>query len=75
MKKFNISYGLILIVLGIGAGALSRVWDSGFVHGLFQGAALALVLFGVYFAVQAWRRPDTKDGMWRPSQGEPHRDR
>ena len=40
--------GMSLVLLGLVTGALSRVVESGFFHGLFQGMTIALMALGAY---------------------------
>ncbi|KAB7742479.1 hypothetical protein GA707_16415 [Nostocoides sp. F2B08] len=63
---------LPVAVIGVGlvTFALSAVPDGGFVRGMFQGAGGALVVLGLYLAVQSFRpggRTVASEGMWRPS--------
>ena len=61
---------ILVIALGVVTFALSAVPDGSFVTGMFQGAGGALVVLGVYLAVQSLRaggQADTVEGMWRPS--------
>lgn len=59
---------LVLVLLGVGSWLIAMTIDGGFFHGLFQGAAVGLVLLGVYFLYQSRRVPAAEEGMWRPSQ-------
>ena len=73
MQKFSVWYSAVIIALGIGSAFLSRVWDVSFVRGFFQGAAVALIIMGIYLLVRTvMGRGDAEAGMWRPSQDRPH---
>ena len=49
------------------------MWDVSFVRGFFQGAALALIIAGIYLLVRTvMGQGDAEAGMWRPSQDRPH---
>ena len=63
------TYATGLIVVGLLAFMASLVWESGFVHGFFQGAAVALMVFGAYLYGTARRSKGTPEEMWRPSDG------
>ena len=40
--------GMSLVLLGLLTGFLSRVVESGFFHGVFQGMTIALMVLGAY---------------------------
>jgi|GEM_PF-1093864 len=73
MSRFRLGAGWVAIVLGFVTFWLSRVVDSGFVHGFFQGATLALMISGAYlFGAALWHRRSrgqTEDDQhWLPSR-------
>ncbi|WP_201467179.1 hypothetical protein [Janibacter melonis] len=63
--------GLTFIAFGALTFVGSLVVDSGFVHGAFQGATVALMVGGAYLlGRRLWSSdadPD-EDGMWLPSR-------
>lgn len=59
---------IILVVLGVASWLISTTIDGGFFHGLFQGAAVALVILGVYLLFSLRRKPEREHGMWLPSR-------
>lgn len=62
--------GTVLILLGALAWVLSRVVDSGFVHGLFLGMTVALMLLGALAVGRGLRSGvGSEDGPdWLPSR-------
>lgn len=72
--------GVSAMVAGLVTFALSKQITSGFVHGLFQGMTIGLMLCAAYFFGAQWRqRLDEDDGgrdpdaLWLPSQDEDRR--
>lgn len=61
MGRFQLTAGVPVVLLGFVTFWLSRVFDEGFVHGLFQGATIALMVLGA-FLVGA--------GMWHSRQDQ-----
>lgn len=73
MSRFRLTAGVTAIVLGFATAWLSRLIDSGFFHGFFQGATLALMVAGAYLVGAAmWHRRSrgqTEDDQhWLPSR-------
>ena len=66
MRTMERTYGMALVLLGLGTFTLSTLVDGGFVKGLLQGATIALMVFGAAFLGRAVFRPDSQD-LWRPS--------
>ncbi len=64
-RHLGLTAGLALVVLGVGAFALSLAFEGGFPKGFFQGATLALVVLGVWALVKERRGP--RDA-WLPSR-------
>ena len=65
--------GMSLVLLGLLTGALSRVVESGFLHGLFQGMTIALMALGAYAIGRGvWGSRGDGDepqgSMWLPSR-------
>lgn len=48
MGRVELMAGMPVILLGFVCYALSGVFERGFVHGLFQGATIALMVLGAY---------------------------
>ncbi len=66
-----LSSGYVFVLLGLLTFVCSRLVDSGFFHGFFQGATVALMVFGAYLLGRRywWAREDPDDGgMWLPSE-------
>lgn len=64
---------MVLVLAGFVTGALSRVVDSGFFHGAFQGMTVALMVLGAYIIGRGvWgsgRGGEGRDGsLWLPSR-------
>lgn len=73
MTQLRTRAGMSAILVGFATFALSRVFESGFVHGLFQGATAALMVLGAFLIGSArwWRagRHDSDPGAhWLPSR-------
>ena len=69
--RFTRNYGLSMVLLGFVTFMLSRVFDRGFIHGLFQGMTVALMVLAVYLIARSARRGTDEDkDLWRPSEGE-----
>ncbi|WP_299519531.1 hypothetical protein [uncultured Serinicoccus sp.] len=73
MSRVRLTAGLAAIAIGFVTYALSRAVDSGFVHGFFQGATLALMVAGAYLVGAAmWHRRSRGQGEddrhWLPSR-------
>ena len=73
MAQVRLTAGLSAIAVGFVTFWLSRVVDSGFVHGFFQGATLALMVAGAYLVGAAvWHRRSRgqveDDRHWLPSR-------
>lgn len=73
MSRVRLTVGITAIFVGLVTFWLSRLVESGFVHGFFQGSTLALMVAGAYLVGAAmWRRggraeiPD--DRHWLPSR-------
>lgn len=60
--------GLTTIVVGVVFVLLGPGWFDGFVKGLFEGAGLALVVFGLITVGARWRT--RHDGGWLPSRDD-----
>ena len=65
--------GMSLVLLGLLTGFLSRVVESGFFHGVFQGMTIALMVLGAYAIGRGvWgSRGDgveQRGAMWLPSR-------
>ena len=65
--------GMSLVLLGLVTGALTRVVESGFFHGLFQGMTIALMALGAYAIGRGvWGSRGDGDepqgSMWLPSR-------
>lgn len=68
--------GALLLACGALTFFVASRIDFGFVMGLFQGVALALVAGGLYLFVSAWRyRDDRRSGLWLPSRDGSRRER
>lgn len=73
MSKVRLTAGITSIVIGFATFWLSRVFDSGFVHGFFQGATVALMIVGAYLVgAGMWQhrsRGQVEDDQhWLPSR-------
>lgn len=67
-RRLSLGGGLGLVLAGLVTFMLSRVVDSGFVHGMFQGATVALMVLGAYALGRGMRSGrGTGGGLWRPS--------
>ncbi|MBT9254776.1 hypothetical protein KMZ32_02885 [Phycicoccus sp. MAQZ13P-2] len=61
--------GTTLVLAGLVTFWLSRVVDSGFVHGLFQGMTVALMVLGAAtIGSGLWGRASGGDRLWLPSR-------
>lgn len=68
-RRLTLGGGLGLVLAGLVTFALSRVVDSGFVHGMFQGMTVALMVLGAYAIGRgAWGSRSDGAGLWRPSE-------
>lgn len=68
-RRLTLGGGLGLVLAGLVTFALSRVVDSGFVHGMFQGMTVALMVLGAYALGRGARAGRSGDaGLWRPSE-------
>jgi hypothetical protein len=68
-RRLSLGGGLGLVLAGLVTFALSRVVDSGFVHGMFQGMTVALMVLGAYAIGRgAWGGRSGDAGLWRPSE-------
>ncbi|MFK5584872.1 MULTISPECIES: hypothetical protein [unclassified Serinicoccus] len=73
MSKVRLTAGMTAVAIGFVTLWLSRVIDSGFVHGFFQGATLALMVAGAYLiGASMWHRRSRgqveDDQHWLPSR-------
>lgn len=70
--RLHRTYGVALVLLGLGTFALSHVFERGFVHGLFQGMTVALMVFAAYLIGRTFRRASAseEDQLWRPSEDQ-----
>jgi len=71
-KSTSLSTGMVLVLLGFAALALSRGRD-GFDKGLFTGACVAFMVLGAYLLGSGtFRKPtdDTSGDAWLPSRDE-----
>lgn len=70
----RLAAGIPAILLGFVTYILSNAFDSGFIHGLFQGATIALMVMGAYvLGAGTWfsRKNDEElryGGHWLPSR-------
>ena len=65
--------GYVLLALGFVSVLLARPIGSGFFHGFFEGAGIALIILGVFFLGRAlwWGRKDPDEGaLWLPSEDD-----
>ncbi|QKE84524.1 hypothetical protein [Arthrobacter sp. NEB 688] len=61
--------GTVLVLAGLVTFCLSRLVDSGFVHGLFQGMTVALMVLGAVAIGRGARgRGSDREGLWLPSR-------
>ena len=66
----------VLVLAGLVTFVLGTIVDSGFFHGMFQGATVALMVAAAAVFGAQWSRrgsADTDDGsdaMWLPSRDE-----
>lgn len=62
--------GMPMIVIGIALGILPRTLDlHGFLGGMLQGMAIALLVGGAYVMGSRWRKGgDGDDPTWLPSR-------
>lgn len=65
--------GMVMVLAGFVTAALSRVVESGFVHGAFLGMTVALMVMGAFVIGRGIWGPDRdeegRDGsMWLPSR-------
>lgn len=65
--------GIAIVLTGLVTGALSRVVESGFVHGAFQGMTVALMVGGAFIIGRGvWGMDGGGEGhegsMWLPSR-------
>lgn len=66
--------GITFILLGFVSAGLSRLIDGGFVHGMFQGAALSLFLVGSFLVGRSiWGRKGLGEptDQWLPRRDGP----
>ena len=73
MSRVRLTAGITAILVGLVTFWLSRLVESGFVHGFFQGATLALMVAGAYLVGAAvWHRRSRgqveDDRHWLPSR-------
>ncbi|MCD4527127.1 hypothetical protein [Nocardioides sp. cx-173] len=72
-RSTSLKGGLVLVLLGLLAWLLSQGRD-GFDKGLFQGACVALMIFGAYLLGSATFRRGTEEELgsdgWLPSRDE-----
>ncbi|GAA4879052.1 hypothetical protein [Serinicoccus chungangensis] len=73
MSTVRLTAGTTAIAVGVVTFWLSRVVESGFVHGFFQGATVALMVAGAYLVGAAlWHRRSRgqteDDRHWLPSR-------
>lgn len=73
MSTVRRTAGMTAVVIGFVTLWLSRVFESGFVHGFFQGATLALMVAGAYLiGASMWHRRSRgqveDDQHWLPSR-------
>jgi len=63
---------LLFVVLGLATLVASFAISSGFFHGVFIGATIALMAFGAYLFGRAQRggAATTDDTLWRPSDDQ-----
>jgi hypothetical protein len=67
------AFGISLFLAGLLTFALSRWIERGFVHGLFQGMTIALMVIAAYVLGRGlFARPDkdAEEEWWLPSQDE-----
>lgn len=69
----HLSSGLITVLAGLACYFVSRLFDGGFLRGLFLGATIALMVFGAFqlgSAMRKARKPAELDegGHWLPSR-------
>ncbi|QIM20684.1 hypothetical protein G7075_05185 [Phycicoccus sp. HDW14] len=68
-RRLTLGGGTGLVLAGLVTLTLSRVVDSGFVHGMFLGMTVALMLLGAYALGRGMRSRGRDDaGLWRPSE-------
>ena len=62
--------GMVMVLAGFVTGALSRVVESGFVHGALLGMTVALMVLGAFFIGRGiWGSDREGEGsMWLPSR-------
>lgn len=74
MGRVELMAGMPVILLGFVCYALSEVFDSGFVHGLFQGATIALMILGAFLlGAGLWHSRQDQQSLdegahWLPSR-------
>ncbi|MBM6546179.1 hypothetical protein JNO54_08500 [Janibacter sp. YIM B02568] len=65
--------GYVMLALGLVSVLLARPIGSGFFHGFFEGAGLALIILGVFFLARAlrWSSKEPDEGaLWLPSEDD-----
>lgn len=76
-KRAFPSIGMAALLAGLVTFVLSRIIDSGFVHGLFLGMTIALMVGAAYLVGAQWRHGRHEGGseqnraaLWLPSEDD-----